>query len=110
GRRAPCLERPAVGGRVCGDVGDRGAVARFFGRGSRPGACVVRQARAAIRPLVRDLSRRTITAVVYAVVVLVAVFAPPPFFAAVLVFAVALGSLELVALSLPGGSPLRAVA
>ena len=50
----------------------------------------------------RDLSRRTITAVVYAVVVLVAVFAPPPFFAAVLVFAAALGSLELVALRRAG--------
>ena len=50
----------------------------------------------------RDLSRRTITAVVYAVVVLVAVFTPPPFFAAVLVFAAALGSLELVALRRAG--------
>ena len=50
----------------------------------------------------RDLPQRTITAVIYAVVVLVAVFAPPPYFAAVLLVAAALGFLELMALRRAG--------
>ena len=46
----------------------------------------------------RDLPQRTISAVVYALVVVVAVFAPPEVFAGVLVLAAALGFAELVAL------------
>ncbi len=50
----------------------------------------------------RDLPRRTITAAVYAVVVLVAVFAPPLLFAAVLILTGALGFVELVSLRRAG--------
>ena len=50
----------------------------------------------------RDLRRRTITAVVYAAVVLVAAFAPPVLFAAVLVVTAALALGELVALRRAG--------
>jgi phosphatidate cytidylyltransferase len=51
---------------------------------------------------VRDLPRRTITAIAYAAVVLVAAFAPPPLFAAVLVVTAALALSELVALRRAG--------
>ena len=50
----------------------------------------------------RDLRRRTITAVVYAAVVLVAAFAPPIVFAGVLVVTAALALGELVALRRAG--------
>jgi len=48
---------------------------------------------------VRDLSRRTITAVIYAAIVLVGAFAPPIVFAAVLLITAALALAELVELS-----------
>lgn len=50
----------------------------------------------------RDLRRRTVTAVIYAAVVLVAAFAPPVVFAAVLVVTAALAFSELVALRRAG--------
>ncbi len=50
----------------------------------------------------RDLPRRTITAIIYAAVVLVAAFAPPPVFAAVLLATAALAFAELVALRRAG--------
>ena len=52
GRRAARLQFPALGGRLRGDVGDRGPVARFLGKRSRPGAQLVRAPRAALRPIV----------------------------------------------------------
>jgi phosphatidate cytidylyltransferase len=50
----------------------------------------------------RDLPQRTVTATVYAAIVLVAAFAPPVVFAAVLVITVALALLEIVALRRAG--------
>jgi phosphatidate cytidylyltransferase len=51
---------------------------------------------------VRDLRRRTVTACIYAATVLVAIFAPPLVFAAVLVVTAALGFAELVSLRRAG--------
>jgi phosphatidate cytidylyltransferase len=51
---------------------------------------------------VRDLPRRTITAFIYAAIVLVAVFAPPLVFAGVLVITAAVAFTELVALRRAG--------
>lgn len=50
----------------------------------------------------RDLPRRSVTAIVYAAVVLLAVFGPPVLFAAVLVVTAALGFAELVDLRRAG--------
>src|SRR5207247_3817079 len=52
--------------------------------------------------LVRDLRRRTITAIVYAAVVLIAAFAPPLVFQAALAITAALALSEVVALRRAG--------
>jgi phosphatidate cytidylyltransferase len=51
---------------------------------------------------VRDLQRRTITALIYAAIVLVAAFAPPIVFAAVLIVTAVLALAEIVALRRAG--------
>src|SRR5581483_2478800 len=97
-RRAARLELPAVGGRVRGDVGDAGALARLRGQGSRRGPRLVRVTRTTIRPLMRDLPRRTATAIVYGAVVLLAIAAPPIVFWILLAAVAVVGLAELVAL------------
>src|SRR5437773_9509599 len=91
-----------MAGRVRGDVGDAHPVAGVLRQGSRRRSGRVCLARAPLRAM-SDLPRRTVTALVYGAVVLIAVLAPPAAFYALLAAAAGVAALELVGLRRAGG-------
>src|SRR5205814_8575384 len=92
-RRAAGVQLPPLGGRLRRDVGDRRALAGLRRRPPGRRARLVRPPRAAVRALT-DLFRRTLTAIVYAAIVLGATFAPPVILGLVALLAGTVGLFE----------------